>query len=100
MWSSRTAELAIVYPKLGTITGQQAISQACDYLATEYMRANPNAPKEAVDENARVSTVTEAIEILQDAGLVTFTQAAADSVRWHEDHDRRLDDAERAQVVQ
>lgn len=64
----------LVYPERRTVTGDWLIGQAKDYLATEYMRRNPEADDAAVEENARVRTVDLAIEILEDAGVVTLAR--------------------------
>lgn len=66
----------ILYPEKGTRTGERLVQYAQDHLATEYQRANPDAPQEAVDENARVNSVVQAIDILSDAGLFTFYRGA------------------------
>lgn len=68
----------ILYPERGHRTGARLIQDAKDYLATEYMAANPNADDAAIEENARVSSVGEAMDILSDAGIYTFTQDARD----------------------
>lgn len=63
----------VIYPDRMVATDAQVLGWAKDYLATEYMRDNPDASPEAVEENARITSVGEAKDILMDAGLVTFT---------------------------
>lgn len=74
----RSERYDILYPERGTRTGARLIQDAKDHLATEYMRRNPGAEPAAIDENARVQDVAEAMDILSDAGVYTFTQTARD----------------------
>lgn len=62
----------LLYPERRAVSADTLIGWAKDYLATEYMRANPHAEPAAIDENARVSGVDAAIELLQDAGVITL----------------------------
>jgi hypothetical protein len=64
----------LIYPERRMISGSRLIGWAKDYLATEYMRANPHADDAAIEENARVRTVGEAIELLEDAGVITLAK--------------------------
>ena len=47
------------------------IQKAKDHLATQYIARNPGAPEAAVEENARVSTLGYAIEVLAEDGLAS-----------------------------
>lgn len=68
----------ILYPEHRMVTSAWIIGQAKDQLANEYMERHFNAEEAAIEENSRVASLGEAMEILSDAGLVTFTQAARD----------------------
>lgn len=67
-----------IYPVHRYVTATWIIQQAKDELATKYMHEHPEADDSAVEENSRVRSVTEAMDILNDAGTVTFTDAARD----------------------
>jgi hypothetical protein len=78
--ASRTEQwFSIVYPEKQMVSSATIIGWAKDYLATEYMANNPHADDAAIEENARVTSVLEAMDILSDAGTVTFTQEARDT---------------------
>lgn len=74
----------ILYPEQRRVTKEWIISQAKDELATAYMQANPYAESAAIEENSRVSSLLEAIDILDDAGVVTFTRDAREQAEWSE----------------
>lgn len=76
----------IIYPDRRTVSRDWIVSNAKDELATEYMRQNPEADDAAIEENSRVASLVEAIEILSDAGKVTFTQDALDRARMQEEN--------------
>ena len=76
--AARAARYDILYPETGSRTGAELIQWAKDHVASEYMVEHPNSEDAAVEENSRVSSVLQAMEILSDAGVVTFTQAARD----------------------
>lgn len=61
----------LIYPERRVVTAETVIQWAKDYLATEYMRRNPHAPEAAIEENARVASGEEAVQILEDAGIIT-----------------------------
>src|SRR3990167_8417609 len=76
----------ILYPERRRVTASWIIGQAKDQLANAYMERNFNAEDAAIEENSRISgtegdQLLEAMEILSDAGTVTFTQAARDAAR-------------------
>lgn len=64
----------IIYPERRAVTAAWLIGQAKDHLATEYMRRNPHAEPAAVEENARIADVDEAIAYLDDVGVVTMAR--------------------------
>lgn len=66
----------ILYPERRLVTRDWILSQAKDRLANDYMDSNPDAEDAAIEENSRISDLVEAMEILSDAGDVTFTRAA------------------------
>lgn len=60
-----------IYPERRNVSAAWIIGQAKDAIATDYMKRNPEADEAAIEENSRVRSVEEAIEILEDQGLVT-----------------------------
>lgn len=68
----------ILYPERRAVTREWILSQAKDALANDYMERNPGAEDAAIEENSRVSNLGDAMDILSDLGLVTFTQTARD----------------------
>jgi hypothetical protein len=81
MNDERRATFQIIYPENGWRTGEQIIGYAKDHLATEYMRRNPGAEPAAIEENARVFSVADAMEVLESEGLMTFTAGSKALVR-------------------
>lgn len=77
----------ILYPEHRMVTREWIISQAKDQLANDYMAANFDAPDAAIEENSRLrpDAIVEAMDILSDAGTVTFTQAARDAAEYGDD---------------
>lgn len=71
--NARAATFQIIYPENGWRTGDQIIGYAKDHLATEYIRRNPTAEPAAIEENARIFSVADAMEVLESEGLMTFT---------------------------
>lgn len=75
---SYVAKFRAIYPDDRLWLGDRIVDSAKDYLATEYVRANPGASPEAIEENARVWSVAEAMGILEDAGEITFARGERD----------------------
>ena len=74
-------EYQILYPERRFVSGAWIVSQAQDCLANAYLKLNPHAEWAAVEENARIrhDAIAEAMDILSDAGEVTFTKTARES---------------------
>src|SRR3990167_9992096 len=70
----------LLYPDRRRVTKDWIISQAKDQLANDYMERHQDAEDAAIEENSRLrpDALIEAMDILSDAGTVTFTQAARD----------------------
>jgi hypothetical protein len=73
---SLSQELEILYPERRLVSRRWVITQAQDRLATNYLKLNFDASPEAVEENSRITSLTEAMEILEDYGDVTFSRSA------------------------
>lgn len=76
--SRQLVTFEILYPEHRRVTREWIISQAKDQLANDYMDKNFDAEDAAIEENSRLTSLVEAMEILSDAGTVTFTQTARD----------------------
>ena len=69
----------IIYPETRRVTREWIIGQAKDQRANDYMARHFDAEAAVVEENSRVRSLTDAMDILSDAGAVTFTSSARDS---------------------